>query len=82
MTFLVLLVMVALSTKRVIVIAPSNCAFNQASISGTRQDAGEYATCKYNTRKFQVAILVAKNFNSDSLTCDSLIALKIITLFV
>ena len=29
-----------------------------------------------------MAILVAKNFNSDSLTCDSLIALKILTLFV
>ena len=28
-----------------------------------------------------MAILVAKNLNSDSLTCDSLIALKILTLF-
>ena len=33
MTFLVLLVMVALSTQRVIVIAPSNCAFKQASLA-------------------------------------------------
>ena len=33
MTFLVLLVMVALSTQRVIVIAPSNYAFNQASLA-------------------------------------------------
>ena len=29
-----------------------------------------------------MAILVAKNFDSDSLTCDSLIAVKILALFV
>ena len=29
-----------------------------------------------------MAILVAKNFDSDSLTCDSLIALKILAFFV